>query len=171
MKLFLPDLFLGSQGSGFWLLVLQRVCLNLLFKKRKFKGFLKGFYDSPLPDNSFWNFFCLLHLFLFFISVSCNAERVQFWFRFWFWICFLGVFIQSLGFFLSFFLSDDDDGRIIKSSWVFSFYPPFAVFINVFVLLMLSSSFCHKYNMPTLVGGHSVYWDIPHFLFYFQFLL
>lgn len=61
-------------------------------------------------------------------------------------------------------LSDDDDdaGRIIKSSWVFSFYPPFAVFINVFVLLMSSSSFCHKYNMPTLVGGHSVYWDIPH---------
>jgi hypothetical protein len=43
---------------------------------------------------------------------------------------------------------DDDDGRIIKSSWVFSFYPPFAVFINVFVLLMLSSSFCHKYNIP-----------------------
>jgi hypothetical protein len=105
MKLFLPDLFLhhlGCQGSGFWLLVLQRVCLNLLFTKRKFKGFLKGFYDSPLPDNSFWNFFCLLHLFLFFISVSCNAERVQFWFWFWFWIFFLGVFIQSLGFFLSF---------------------------------------------------------------------
>jgi hypothetical protein len=45
-------------------------------------------------------------------------------------------------------LSDDDDGRIIKSSWVFSFYPPFAVFINVFVLLMLSSSFCHKHSIP-----------------------
>jgi hypothetical protein len=72
--------------------------------------------------------------------------------------------LHSITRFLSFFLSDDDDGRIIKSSWVFSFYPPLAVFINVFVLLMLPSSFCHKYNMPTLVGGHSVYWDIPHFL-------
>jgi uncharacterized membrane protein len=74
-------------------------------------------------------------------------------------LLFFGVFIQSLGLFLMMMMmmegSSNRHGFLV-------FYPPFAVFINVFVLLMSSSSFCHKYNMPTLVGGHSVYWDIPH---------
>jgi hypothetical protein len=111
----------------------KRVCFNLLFEKENSKGFLKGFYDSPLPDYSFRNFFYLLHLSLFFISFSCNTERVQFWFWFWFW--FWNFFFRGLHS-ITRTLSDDDDGdgRIIKSSWVFSFYPPFAVFIKVFVL-------------------------------------
>jgi hypothetical protein len=57
---------------------------------------------------------------------------------------FFGVFIQSLGLFLMMMMmmegSSNRHGFLV-------FYPPFAVFINAFVLSMLSSSFCQKYNI------------------------